>query len=380
MKEWARRRLASQRALPDTMSAYNHQHRFPLLCILFALSGIYSNAQDGGEFTVALWGDLPYIGTSNDVFDRTDPESVNGVSVGILYERLRDSINDSNAPFAFHTGDIKSGPQPCYTSKYYDRFEVLANSLNMPVFLTLGDNDWTDCHTDIGDFQWTTQAQALQYVRDRFYSSLDDGGPILGSNTETWSTEVTTAENDNYPELQRFIYNGIMFIVVHVVGSNNNLYTTCFDWFDTSSSCPFSLFLTDLCCFNARAEYNARNFNVNVFLRESFEVANDKGAKGVMVVAQADIFEDSGEITYIADGYLDFWDTLLGHTVAFGKPVVYVHGDSHRYKTFTPDIDGIPPNLQALRVPGDDSIGWVEATIDGNASPVFSFSHIDLTA
>jgi len=364
------------------MPAYNHQRRFPLLCILFALSGTYSNAQEGGEFKVALWGDLPYVGTSNDVFDRTDPESVNGVSVGVLYERLRDSINDSNAPFAFHTGDIKSGPQPCYTSKYYDRFEDLANSLNMPTFLTLGDNEWTDCHTDIVHFRWTTQAHALQYVRDRFYSSLDDGGPILGSNTETWSTKVTTAANDNYPELQRFIYNGIMFIAVHVVGSSNNLFTTCFswNWFGASSiaSCPISLFLTDLCCFNARAEYNARNSKVNEFLRESFQEATQTGAKGVMVVAQAAMFEFD-EVTILEDGFVDFWDTLRDGAAAFGNPVVYVHGDKHRFKDYTPIIDQIPSNFQAIMVPGDESIGWVEATIDGDAPTVFKFEHIDLT-
>jgi len=358
------------------MPAY--QRRFPFLCIVVAFAGIFSNAQ---PFTVALWGDLPYIGTSDDVFDPEDPDLINGVSVGTLYRNLRDSINGSNAPFAFHVGDVKAGSQPCYTSKYFDRFEDMANSLNMPVFLALGDNDWTDCHDDIKSFRWTTQAQALQYVRDRFYSSLDDAGPILGSNTETWSAPVTTEENDNYPELQRFTYNDIMFIVVHVVGGNNNRQTTCFNWFDTSRSCPWTLFLTDLCCFNARAEYNARNSKVNEFLRESFQVATQTGAKGVMVVGQAAIFEFPPTVSIIADydGFVDFWETLRDSTAAFEKPVVYVHGSSHFYNDYTPIIDPLPPNFQALMVPGDDEIGWVEATIDGDAFSVFSFKLFDIS-
>ena len=57
---------------------------------------------------------------------------------------------------------------------------------------------------------------------------------------------------------------------------------------------------------------------------------------------------------------------------------MYVHGDSHYFKEYLPDAVGIP-NLQALMVPGEDSIGWVSATIDGDASPVFSFTHVDLT-
>ena len=362
------------------MPAYNHQHRFPLLCILVAFSGIYSNAQ---PFKIVLWGDLPYRGTRDDVFDPTDEEQINGVSVGVHYAELRDSINDSNAPFAFHAGDVKSGSQPCYTSKYFDRFEDLANSLNMPVFFTPGDNDWTDCHTDLESFRWTTQKHALHYVRERFYSNTDDGSPILGSNTETWSTEVTTAKSDNYfdnyPELQRFIYNDIMFVVVHVVGGNNNRHTTCFDWF-ASRSCPWTLFLTDLCCFHARWEYNARNSKVNEFLRESFQVATGAGAKGVMVVGQAAIFEYNGEVTNYAnyEGFEDFWETLRDSTASFGKPVVYVHGSSHLFVDYTPIIDGLPPNLQALMVPGDESIGWVEATINPDESPVFSFEHIDI--
>ena len=358
------------------MPAYNHQHRLPLLCLLLASTSIHSNAQ---LFKIVLWGDLPYRGTRDDVFDPTDEEQINGVSVGVLYAELRDSINDSNAPFAFHAGDVKSGRQPCYTSKYFDRFEQLANSLDMPVVFTPGDNDWTDCHNDIESFRWTTQKHALENVRDRFYSNRDDAGPILGSNTDAWSIQVTTEENANYPELQRFMYNEIMFVVVHVVGGNNNRQTTCFNWFDTSFSCPFSLFLTDLCCFGARWEYNARNSKVNEFLQQSFGVAAGAGAKGVVVLAQAAIFNlDDEPFERFTDGFFDFWHTLRTETLSFGKPVVYVHGDAHRFKDYIPDIDGVPSNLQALMVPGADEVGWVEATINPDASPVFSFELIDI--
>ena len=362
------------------MAAVKHDRPFPLLCLLLASTSIHSYAQDGGgAFKVAIWGDLPYRGKSDDVFDPADPDLINGVSVGLVYARLRDSINESNAAFSLHAGDVKKAARPCYNSKYYDRFEDLANSLHMPVFLTPGDNDWSDCHNDLKDLRVTTQAQALQNVKDRFYSNTADGSPILGSNTEAWSTEVTTAESDNYPELQRFIYNDIMFVVVHVVGSNNNRYSTCSNRFDTVFNCPHSLALTDFCCNNARAEHEARNFKVNEFLQVSFRVATEAGAKGVVVFAHAAMFDLDGK-TRFTDGFYDFYDTLRAETLLFEKPVVYVHGDGHRYKDYIPDIDGVPPNLQALMVPGDEKVGWVEAIIDGDASPVFSFTLIDLTA
>jgi len=100
---------------------------------------------------VALWGDMPYLGSTVDVFDPNDPERLEGlpgVSVGTLYQRLRDSINGEGeaassmpAVFSFHAGDIKLQADTCLggaDNKFWQRFQDLANSLVMPVFYSLG--------------------------------------------------------------------------------------------------------------------------------------------------------------------------------------------------------------------------------------------------
>jgi hypothetical protein len=340
---------------------------------------------DGAPFSVALWGDLPYYGDSDNVFDVNDPALLGDVSVGVLYNELRDSINSYNNEyndtmhFSFHAGDVKLAKRKCYVEKWFTRFEDLANSLEAPVFLALGDNDWTDC---FGDIDWTTfrkvtQTSTLRYVRQRFYDL--NGKPRLGSNLESWTATLTTGGSE-YPELQRFLYQDIMFVVVHVVGSNNNRRTTCFFWeWDSVGTCPWELFWTDICCWQARQEYTKRNAKVNAFLKESFQQSKDAGAKGVMVVGQADIVNiEAGPGVLYGDGFNEFWATLKSETLSFGKPVVYVHGDSHFFRDYLLDAAGVP-NLQGLMVPGEDSIGWVSATIDGDASPVFSFTHVDLT-
>lgn len=214
----------------------------------------------------------------------------------------------------------------------------------------------------------------------------------MGSNTEAWDAPVTTARNDGYPELQRFVYGDVLFVLVHVVGTNNNRWATCWEdlffWKnDYEQGCYddfLRLFWTDFCCLGARAEYNNRNAAVNEFLRGAFAeaVANDN--RGVMVVGQAIIvdFEDgfASPPKLYGDGFDDFWNTLTEETLAFGKPVAYVHGDFHFFQDYQPDPIGVP-NLQALMVPGGKfSIGWVNATIDTseNATALFTFEHVDI--
>jgi len=220
----------------------------------------------------------------------------------------------------------------------------------------------------------------LRYVRDRFYSK--DGRPRLGSNIDRWDTPVTTGGSD-FPELQRFVYEDIMFVVVHVTGSNNNLYATCFDWIlsfgaTTNELCPISLWFSDFCCFGSRREYETRNSKVNEFVRESFQSAKDANAKGVMIVSQAAIYSRTEFPKADSEGFVSFKDNLEQEARSFDGPVVYVYGDRHRFANYTSEDTGIP-NFSLIGVPGDDSIGWVDTIIDANASTVFSFTHVDLT-
>jgi len=127
--------------------------RLSRLVVLLVLSTpMLISAAETTTFNVALWGDIPYLGTTVDVFDPTDPEELKGlpgVSVGTLYQQLRDSINDSASLFSFHTGDIKLKTNTCLggdANPYWQRFQDLANSLTAPVFYTPGGKvAWDAC-------------------------------------------------------------------------------------------------------------------------------------------------------------------------------------------------------------------------------------------
>lgn len=66
---------------------------------------------------------------------------------------------------------------------------------------------------------------------------------------------------------------------------------------------------------------------------------------------------------------------LKQQAVAFGKPVLLIHGDTHRYRfdqPFSqPDSDAVLTNLYRLEGIGDPAIGWVEVQVDANGPQVF---------
>ncbi len=60
---------------------------------------------------------------------------------------LAQSLNDAanGLKFAVHAGDIKSGSTLCTDEMFADRLTKF-NALQLPLVLTPGDNEWTDCH------------------------------------------------------------------------------------------------------------------------------------------------------------------------------------------------------------------------------------------
>ncbi len=59
-----------------------------------------------------------------------------------------------------------------------------------------------------------------------------------------------------------------------------------------------------------------------------------------------------------------------------GKPVLFIHGDTHTYRLDTPLVDaaGIPVgNLTRLETFGSPFVGWVEVSVDPGDPRLFTF-------
>ena len=316
----------------------------------------------------------PYLGTSADVFSNND-------TYGPTYQRLRDTMNNNGVELGLHTGDTKSGATFC-NDTYYNRFQDLSNSLNYPVLYTIGDNEWTDCHrTNNGNYN---PLERLAFVRSRFFNA--NGTSVLGKGKiQTSSFNVTP-----YVENQYLTYKNLMIALLHVPGSNNNLYD------GGLNPCQATSNATDPGCVNATAEFLARDAANIASLRKVFELARVNKNPGILITIQAN-FLVSSLVTFgpdlnttecnsfgvtvanvkskIPTGFQNFTTALLQETANYTGKVLFHHGDSHFFRYCNPTT---LPNLQFLMSQGSNTIGWVLATIDPSTPEVFrSFQAID---
>jgi hypothetical protein len=277
-------------------------------------------------------------------------------------------MNSNGLTFVVHTGDIKSGSTLC-NDLYYGRFQQLANSLNAPVAYTIGDNEWTDCHrANNGGYN---PLERLAVIRSRFFGT--EGKTILGGGTPL---RVNSYGINPYIENQFFDYRGITFTLLHMPGSNNDLY----DGAPLGQACPATLNALDPNCTNVNAESRARDAANVVSLRYIFNVAKLNRSPVIVIVIQADFFPDNTNATVcnaagvtpanvatkFQTGFQNFIATLLTETANYVGKVLLVNGDSHTFRRCNP----FQPltNIELLTVPGSSNIGWVKATINPNTT------------
>ena len=169
-------------------------------------------------------------------------------------------------------------------------------------------------------------------------------------------SERSDARFRDYRENVRWTMDGVLFIGLNVPGSNNN--------FGRSPQ--------------MNAEHAERGEANAEWLRQGFEQARKHGNAAVFVFIQAN---PDFDLSYLrranrADGYAAFKQELLAHTLAFGKPVVLVHGDTHHFRVDQPLHD--PATLkrvdQFTRIEsfGSPFVDWIKVSIDPQSPKLFS--------
>lgn len=107
-------------------------------------------------------------------------------------------------------------------------------------------------------------------------------------------------------------------------------------------------------------------------LEQTFDEAREGGSAAVMLVIQANIFEgDDAE----PSGFAEFKEALEEETLAFGGPVVLVHGDSHTFRIDKPMYAGERrvQNFTRVETFGSPDVHWVRASVDTRDPEVFTF-------
>ena len=304
----------------------------------------HGHDRDHGGYSIGLWGDLPYNAAQK--------------TVGV--PNLIADMNSQDLAFSVHDGDLKAGSGPCPDSLYTDA-KAMFNSLRAPAMFTPGDNDWTDCDRNPG----TNSLERLNFER----SVLFDTPFSLGQHRMRQQVQAAP-----YVENRRWQVRRVVYATLNVQGSCNNLCDVAPD----------------------PSEEAARNAADIDWLKATFAEAKARGAAAVMLIFQADPGWDLSDPTRAPlrdpkslqetdanpDGYQSFLTALRDETVAFGKPVAAVHGDSHYFRVDKPLLDANGRRVQnftRVETFGDhqennnNDVQWLRVDVDPSTRGVFSF-------
>jgi hypothetical protein len=340
------------------------RHFQQCLCVL-ALLGIpvLASADDGKEsddnqpYAIGLWGDLPY-----------------SAAQAAALPKLIDDMNAQKLSFSVHDGDLKAGSGSACDDALYTNALAYFNTLKAPAAFTPGDNDWTDC--DRASNGGYSSRERLDKERQVFFSTpYSLGQRRLTQQVQSAAlcinaagTAVACVEN------RRWVVGNVTYATLNVPGSCNNLCDTAPD----------------------TAEFTARNQANITWLQETFAAAKSGKSAAVMLISQADPGWDLTDGTRAPlldpktlaetdgqpDGYQVFLSALRDEVIAFRRPVAYVHGDSHYFRTDRPFLDAQGRRLENFtrvetfgdnQANGTNDVNWVKVSVDSRSREVFSY-------
>jgi hypothetical protein len=313
------------------------KRRLSILLLGIAVSTAHTplplpSAVDSG-FAFGLIGDTPY-------------STLEALALDAMIEEM----NREQLAFVIHVGDITSGVGPC-TDRWFEARKRQFEKFKHPFVIVPGDNDWVDCHRTGFD-----PIERLDKLRELFQS----GGRSLGERTI--ELERQSGRHAQYREHMRWIAGNVLFVGVNVQGSNNNL--------DRTAAMD--------------AEHRERMAAVLAWLEDSRGLAERRDLAGMLVFGQADP-DFGGEMRGRGrDGFAEFRNALRDLALRFGRPLLFVHGDSHFYRLDQPIAD--PATDQPLRnftrviVFGSPQTRWIRANIDPSSPQIFRLSPVPQTA
>jgi hypothetical protein len=230
---------------------------------------------------------------------------------------LRTLLDDTTAqrpPFVIHVGDIKGGSQPCSDARIQGIADLFQEQ-PVPVLYTPGDNEWTDCHRErAGGRDPLERLAALRRIMF--------GEPSVLHNAALKPVVPDPA----YPENLYFERDGVFFVLMHVVGSNNN--------FKPKSAA-------------AMTEYRARNAANRALLEQALRAVNVLDAPALVIALHANpLFEEQGA----RRGFVALKQDLRRLLASYSGQVLLIHGDTHWFRFDQPlsDADGNPINASIV--------------------------------
>jgi hypothetical protein len=314
------------------------------------------NAGSRETYTLAVIGDTPY-----------------GAAKLAELPGLIALINaDPKVDLVTHLGDIKAGKNSPCTDEYFATVRSLFDGFKNPLVYTPGDNEWTDCHVDGKNNGLYTPTERLQAVRALFFPAP---GQTLGGRRKQVLTQAADPDNSAFVENTLWMESRVVFAAVNITGSNNDLV-------------PWGTLPADAGSYPSQAAEQAARAQANAaWIAKAFATAAANDAAGVVLLFQADMWDPAEPSLSGFDAVVQQIGTLAA---AFGKPVLLLEGDSHRFEVQNPFSASSPlrlvhpgtpvaENVTRLVVEGSDGrTEYVRLTIDPRSAGVFGWERVPL--
>jgi hypothetical protein len=258
----------------------------------------------GGAFSFGLIGDTGYSSSSVTKF-----------------LKVRDAMNAASLDFVVHVGDFKNGTDPCPDSIYAtnrDRFDGFKH----PLVYTPGDNEWRDC---------SSKLDRLAHLRQVFFADdTSRGAPSM----------TVTRQSAAFPENARWQEGALTFVTLHNVGTDNN--------------------------GGQSSEFEPRNAANIAWMKAAFAAARADNSAAVVIFSHANPgFPPDATSRAAKVGFHSYLDALRSEVKAWGRPVIYVHGDTHTFRVDHPTVLGTAlPNFTRVEVYGPSDEHWVRVDYD----------------
>ena len=288
----------------------------------------FTPVKQNHSFSFMVLGDMPYYMPEDNA----------------RFENVIHYLNKQDQAFNVFVGDFKSSRNAC-TDEVYDKMFSFFNQFEKPLIYTPGDNEWTDCRN-----MDTTNAYVLErldFLRAKFFSD----NKSLGTIKMNLEVQANDSSFKIFTENRQWDYKQVLFATIHVVGSNNNCKKNSLD---------------------SNKEFNERLVaNLN-WLNLLFKKASEKNSKGIVVFIHADMFYEHKT----SEGFIVFLEAIKSLTVAFKKPVLLVHGDSHHFVVDKPlmhdgKIEKTVLNFTRVQVFGEGDMHAVKVIVNPNNPSLF---------
>jgi hypothetical protein len=279
------------------------------------------------QITFALIGDVPYTEHAEK----------------IAFPNMIEEINYADVAFTIHDGDIKNGTAPCSQTvlqSIYRQFQTF----KAPLIYLFGDNEWTDCGRSPTNN--LSQEDWLARLRDEFTK----GDESLGQRKLKLTRQSDDPKFAKFREHVRWSMGRVLFVGLNLPGDANNI---------------------------GQKEYAERNRAVLDWTRRGFEEAAKTDSRAIMLILQANPHFELNPTNRLRAGFKEFLSLLEQQTLAFKKPVVLVHGDSHYFRIDKPLLGSKSKrrieNFTRVETFGYPDVHWVQVTIDESDPNVFVF-------